>query len=118
MYSLRGQSLLTVTKTLVVHLSLPSGDGAWQKAELWEYLSGNQLGWTWHLNLEVVYSSNTPILDAIVLPPETMGGFTGFYLVEQKEWLVGPDGEKTVIQDFSVNRSTVKRALHFGKKIP
>jgi hypothetical protein len=73
----------------VVHLSLPSGDGAWQKAELWEYLSGNQLGWTWHLNLEVVYSSNTPILDAIVLPPETMGGFTGFYLVEQKEWWWG-----------------------------
>lgn len=99
----------------MIHLSLPLGAGAWQKAELWEYLSGDQLGWTWHLNLEVVYSPNFSIPNAIVLPPETVGGFTGFYLVEQKEWLEGPAGEKTVIQNFSVKRIIVKRALHFGK---
>jgi len=102
----------------MIHLNLPSGAGAWQKAELWEYLSGNQLGWTWHLDLEVVYSPNTPIPNAIVLSPETVGGFTGFYLVEQKEWLTGPNGEKTVIQDLSVKRRVVKRALHFGNKMP
>lgn len=102
----------------MVHLDLPTGSGAWQKAELWEYLSGDQLGTTWHLNLEVVYSPNTPIPDAIVLPPEAVGGFSGFYLVEQKEWLAGPDGEKTVIQDFSISRSTIKKALHFGEKTP
>ncbi|HBP66400.1 MAG TPA: hypothetical protein DD730_19600 [Desulfosporosinus sp.] len=101
----------------MVHLSLPSGSGAWQKAELWEYLSGDQLGWTWHLDLEVIYSPNTPILEAIVLEPETVGGFKGYYLVEQKEWLVGPDGEKTVIQDFSVSRSTIKRTLHLSEKM-
>jgi len=37
--------------------------------------------------------------------------------VEQKEWLVGPDGEKTVIQDFSVSRSTIKRTLHLSEKM-
>jgi len=108
----------------MVNLSLPSGAGAWQKAELWEYLPGDQweglpgdqLGWTWHLDLDVVYSPNTSIPGAIVLPPEAVGGFTGFYLVEQNEWLVGPDGEKTVVQNFSINSSIVKRALHFGDK--
>lgn len=102
----------------MIHLDPPLGAGAWQKAELWEYLSGDQLGWTWHFDLELVYSPNTPIHDAIVVPSDTVGGFTGFYIVEQKEWLTGPHGEKTVIQDFSVNNRIVKRALHFGTKRP
>ena len=99
----------------MIHSSLPLGAGAWQKAELWKYLSGDQLGWTWHLNLEVVYSPNTLICDAIEVPAESIGG-EGFYIVERKEWLTEPHGEKTVIEDFSVNSSTVKRALHFGKR--
>lgn len=97
----------------MLHNSLPS-TGAWQKAELWEYLSGDQLGWTWHLDLEVVYSPDTPISGAMVLPPEVMGGVTGFYGVEYNEWLVGPAGEKTLLQDFSVNRGIIEKALHFS----
>lgn len=95
--------------------SQPSAPGAWEKAEVWEYLSGDQQGWTWHQSLKVVYSPNTPILGAIALTPEEII-FTGFYLVEQKEWLAGPDGEKTVVQDFSVNRSIIEKALHSSKK--
>ncbi|MDP4159103.1 MAG: hypothetical protein Q8911_04960 [Bacillota bacterium] len=91
----------------------PAGTGAWQKVEQWEYLSGNQLGWTWHLDLEVVYSPENPIHGAIVLPPEVIGGFTGFYGVNYNEWLEGPRGEKTVINDFSINRSVIQKALHF-----
>lgn len=92
--------------------NLPSDIGAWEKADLWEYLSGDQLGWTWHQNLAVVYSPNKPIPGAIVLTPDEMG-FTGFYCVVQKEWLVGPKGEKTEIQDFSLKRKIMKRALHY-----
>ncbi|KJR48801.1 hypothetical protein UF75_0852 [Desulfosporosinus sp. I2] len=92
--------------------SPPSGPGAWQKAELWEYFSGNQLGWTWHLNLEVVYSPNNPIPGAIVLEPEATG-FIGFYCVDYYEWMEGPDGEKNVIANLSINRSIIQRALHF-----
>lgn len=88
----------------------PSAAGAWQKADLWEYLSGDQLGWTWHQALVVVYSPNIPIPDAIELTPEEMG-FTGFYLVVQKEWLVGPHGERTEIQDSTIKRNIIKRAL-------
>lgn len=95
----------------MLHGDLPLGAGAWQKAKLWEHLSGDQLGWTWHLNLTVVYSPNTPIPGAIELTPEEMG-ITGFYCVVQKEWLVGPNGEKTEIQDFSLKRNIIKRALH------
>ncbi|OLN32743.1 hypothetical protein DSOL_1189 [Desulfosporosinus metallidurans] len=47
--------------------------------------------------LEIVYSPNIPIPGAILIPMEDMGGFTGFYLVEQDEWLTGPNGEKTVL---------------------
>lgn len=89
----------------------PSGTGAWEKAELWEYLSGDQLGWTWHLSLAAVYSPDTPIPGAIVLTSEEMG-VTGFYGVEQKEWLVGPKGEKTVLQDSLLNPNIIKRALN------
>lgn len=71
----------------MVHGNPPIGDGAWQISNLWEYLSGNQLGWTWHLDLKVVYSSQTSIPGAIALPPESVGGFKGSYCVEQKEWL-------------------------------
>lgn len=97
----------------MIHGSLPSGTGAWQKAELWEYLSGDQLGWTWHLNLKMVYSPNTPIPGAIVFPPEATGGITGLYGVEFNEWLEGPHGEKTVIENLSINSSIIQRALHF-----
>ena len=91
--------------------NLPSGPGAWEKADLWEYLSGEQLGWTWHQTLAVVYSPKKPIPGAIVLTPDEMG-FVGFYCVIQKEWLVGPNGEKTEIQDFSLKRKLIKRALN------
>lgn len=89
----------------------PSGDGAWQKANLWEYLSGDKLGWTWHQTLVVVYSPNKTIPDAIVLTPDEIG-FTGFYCVVQKEWLVDPNGEQTEIQDFMLRRNIIQRAFH------
>jgi len=95
--------------------NLPSGAGAWEKSEAWEYLSGDQLGWTWHQSLVVVYSPNTPIPGAIVLTPDEMG-FTGFYCVVQKEWLVGPKGERTEIQDFSLKRDITKRILRIKGK--
>lgn len=101
----------------MIHLEPPTGAGAWQKAQLWENYTGEKLGWTWHLNIELVYSPEVPIPGAIELPLEAVG-FPGFYLVEQKEWLEGPNGEMTVIDDFSVNRGEVKRALHFGRKMP
>lgn len=96
----------------MLHGSLPSGTGAWQKAELWQYLSGDQLGWTWHFDLEVVYSPNTPIPGAIELPPESIGG-SGFYLILSNEWLEGQHGEKTLIQDLSINSGILQKALHF-----
>ncbi|AET66431.1 hypothetical protein Desor_0743 [Desulfosporosinus orientis DSM 765] len=88
----------------------PSGAGAWQKAALWEYLSGDKLGWTWHQALEVVYSPDEPIPGAVELKPEEIG-FTGFYLVVQKEWLVDPNGEQTEIPDVNIKKSIIKRAL-------
>jgi hypothetical protein len=97
----------------MLHGSLPSEAGAWQKAELWEYLSGDQLGWTWHLNLEIVYSPNNAIPGEFELSSEVMGGLTGFYVVNYNEWLEGPHGEKTVINDFSINRGVIQKTLHF-----
>lgn len=99
----------------VIYGNLPLGDGAWQRVELWENLSGEQLGWTWHMDLDIVYSPNMPISGAIELTPEEIR-FWGFYLVKQTEWLEGPHGEKTTLQDFSVNPSIVNKALHLGSK--
>lgn len=91
---------------------LPLGPGAWQKAKLWQHLSGDQLGWTWHLDLEVVYSPNNPIPGAIILTEQEMG-ISGFYCVRQEECLKGPNGEKTIIQDLSLKRNIINRALKF-----
>ena len=92
----------------------PLDSGAWQKASLWQYLSGDQLGWTWHLDLKIVYSPKSPIPGALVLSEEEMG-ITGFYCVTQKEWLTGPRGQKVIIQDFSVHPSIIQRALKSAK---
>ncbi|MDA8220132.1 MAG: hypothetical protein M0Z35_00130 [Desulfitobacterium hafniense] len=91
--------------------NLPSGAGAWQKVDLWEYLSSDKLGWTWHQALEVVYSPNIPIPNAIELTAVEMGA-TGFYCVVQKEWLIDPNGKRIEIQDFMLKRNIIKRALH------
>lgn len=100
----------------------PTAPGAWQKASLWEYLSGDQEGWTWNLELEIVYSPNKPIKGAVELSPQEMGGFTGFYLVHSKEWLKGPKGKKVVIEQTSgksqastLQSSILQRALRFSK---
>lgn len=93
----------------------PSAPGAWQKAELWEYLSGNQLGWTWHQELGIVYSPNTPIPGAIPLSPEEIM-FSGFYLVKNIEWLEGPNCEKNIVQDFLVNKKAIKKIHKFHHK--
>jgi hypothetical protein len=93
----------------------PSAPGAWEKANLWEYLSGDQLGWTWHQELGVVYSPNTPIPGATALTPEEIL-FTGFYLVKDDEWLEGPNGEKTIVQDFLIDKGVIKKALKFHHK--
>lgn len=94
----------------------PSSPGAWEQSESWEYLTGDQLGWTWHLNLAVVYSPETPIPGAIKLTPKDMG-FTGFYCVLQEEWLIGPQGERTDIQDFSLESDVINKVLKFkGRK--
>ncbi|AFQ42803.1 hypothetical protein [Desulfosporosinus meridiei] len=90
----------------------PAAPGAWQKAKLWEYLSGDKLGWTWHQALEVVYSPNRPIPGAIVLTPEEMG-IEGFYCVVMEEWLVDPHGKKTIVEDFNLKHNIIKRALHW-----
>lgn len=93
----------------------PSAPGAWEKARLWEYLSGDQIGWTWHQELEVIYSPNKPIPGAIALTPDEIS-FTGFYLVKNDEWLEGPNGEKTIVQDFSVGKGVFKKVLKLSKK--
>jgi len=93
----------------------PLAPGAWQKAKLWEYLSGDKLGSTWHQELEVVYSPNKPIPGAIALTPEEIL-YTGFYLVENNEWVVGPNGEITTDQDLSVNHKVIKRILRLPAK--
>jgi len=95
----------------------PSAPGAWQKVEIWEYLSGDQLGWTWHEELEIVYSPNRAIRGATELSPEEML-FSGFYLVQDREWLVGPNGEIIVEQNFSVRHPhpLIKRILKFTKR--
>ena len=98
----------------MVEGKLPLAPGAWQKARLWEYLSGDQLGWTWHQDLDIVYSPNTPIPGAIALTPDEIL-FTGFYLVKDDEWLEGPHGEKTIVQDLSVSRKVIKKTLKFSK---
>lgn len=99
----------------MIHGDKPICEGAWQKAKLWEYLSGDQLGWSWHLELEILYSPCVKIPEAMEVPAEAMGGYNGFYLIKQKEWLSGPDGEKEMIQDFSVAKSIINQVLHFGK---
>lgn len=88
----------------------PVAPGAWQKAELWEYLSGDQLGWTWNLELEIVYSPYNPIPEAFEIPVKDIG-FAGFYLVYSQEWLSGPKEEKVIIQEFSVKRNIISQAL-------
>ena len=93
----------------------PSAPGARQEVKLWEYLSGDKLGWTWHQELNIVYSPNKPIPGAIALTPETIL-FTGFYLVQNKEWLVGPNGEETTVQDFLVDHQVVKKIAKFSRK--
>ncbi|MDR3541973.1 MAG: hypothetical protein P4L69_13540 [Desulfosporosinus sp.] len=92
----------------------PLAPGAWQKVKSWEYLSGDQLGWTWHEELDIIYSPNAPIPGAIALTPEEIL-FTGFYLVKDKEWSVGPNGEESTDEDLSVNRKVIKRILKFSK---
>ncbi|KUO78493.1 MAG: hypothetical protein APF81_22060 [Desulfosporosinus sp. BRH_c37] len=94
---------------------LPLGAGAWQKVKLWEYLSGDQLGWTWHQAIEIVYSPNTPIPGAIELTADQML-YPGFYCVVQKEWSTDPNGEKTEILDFSLKRNIINRALQWQKR--
>lgn len=90
----------------------PSAPGAWQKVRLWEYLSGDQLGWTWHEEMTIVYSPNKAIPGAIALTPEEIL-FTGFYVVNDKEWLAGPNGEITIEQNLSVKREVFKKVLKF-----
>ncbi|MDQ7093670.1 hypothetical protein REC12_08715 [Desulfosporosinus sp. PR] len=85
----------------------PSAPGAWEKADLWEYLTGDQLGWTWHETMEIVYSPNTPIPNAIAVPAEDMG-LSGFYYVQLKEWTTGPKGEVIVSQDLSLKNKPIK----------
>jgi len=92
----------------------PTGPGAWQKAELWEYLSGDQLGWTWHLKLKVVYSPDAPIPSAMEVPTEEIG-FPGFYLVEREEWLSGPKGEKKKVEEMSVKSRSIQPSNYFWK---
>ncbi|WP_434511633.1 hypothetical protein [Desulfitobacterium sp. AusDCA] len=99
----------------VIYGNLPLGEGAWQKVKVWENLSGDQLGWTWHSDLDIVYSPNAPIPGAIELTPEEIR-FWGFYLVKQTEWLAGPHGEKKTLQDSEVNPGIVNKALHLGKQ--
>lgn len=77
--------------------------GAWEYSYDWEYLSGDQLGWTRHRFLKMVYSPNEPMAGAIASPPESIG-ITGFYLVRQVEWLTGPHGEKQVSVNFSAKK--------------
>ncbi|EGW41987.1 hypothetical protein [Desulfosporosinus sp. OT] len=90
----------------------PSAPGAWQQVELWEYLSGDELGWTWHEELGIVYSPNRPIPGAVALTPEEMM-FPGFYLIKDKEWSIGPNGEVTIDQDLSPNLRILKRLHKF-----
>lgn len=93
----------------------PSAPGAWQNAKLWEYLSGDQLGWTWHQELDIVYSPNKPIPGATELTPDEIY-YTGFYLVKDDEWLEGPNGEKTVVQNSSADRVKTKRILKLVRR--
>lgn len=88
--------------------------GAWQRAKLWQYLSGEQTGWTWRQELEVVYSPNQPITGAMELTENEMG-IPGFYCVTLKEWLTGPKGQKVIIEDLSVNSGIIQKALKEGK---
>ncbi|RNC63169.1 MAG: hypothetical protein AWM53_01555 [Candidatus Dichloromethanomonas elyunquensis] len=98
---------------MMVNHCLPLGPGAWQKVKIWQSLTGEQQGWTYHLELEVIYSPNTPIKGAIEIPTEAMGGFSDFYCVEQIEWLTGPHGEKTVSQDLTLKQKAIQQALKF-----
>lgn len=94
----------------VMYHQLPLGPGAWQKVNVWQQLSGEQQGWTWHLDLEVVYSPNAPIPGAIALSVEEMG-LLGFYCVKQVEWLKGPNGQKNYIQNLEIKNNIIKKAL-------
>lgn len=88
--------------------------GAWQRAKLWQYLSGEQAGWTWRQELEVVYSPNQPIPGAMELTENEMG-IPGFYCVKFKEWVTGPKGQKVTIEDLSVDSGIIQKALKAGE---
>lgn len=86
--------------------------GAWQKAKLWEYLSGDQLGCTWHLEFKMVYSPDKPIPGADEV--EDMG-VPGFYFVDYDEWISGPKGKKLKADEQEVRSTTVKPSINFWK---
>jgi hypothetical protein len=93
----------------------PSRAGAWAKAELWKHLSGDQLGWTWHQSMTVVYSPDASIPNAIALSESDMG-YDGFYCVQLEEWLTGPKGERIESQNISVKNKLIQGTLHeFGR---
>ncbi len=98
----------------MIYYNPPLGTGAWQQIKGWEYLSGDQLGWTYNLQMFIIYSPNVPIEGAIAVPIEEIG-YSGFYFTEQQEWLDGPHGEKIVFQDF-VFKPNIHKFLNFNKK--
>jgi len=86
-----------------IYYNEPLGPGAWQKVHAWENLSGEQAGWTWNLDLYIVYSPYQVIPDAMYLPAEAMGGIDGFYCTTYEEWLKGPNDEKVIIEDLYIS---------------
>lgn len=79
----------------------PWVDGAWCKSYLYQHLSGNQEGWTWHNLMRLEYSS-TPIEGAI-----PVDGIPNLYLVTYIEWLTDPDGNETVLIDVHTSKGNI-----------
>lgn len=69
-------------------------NGAWQKAHMYEYLSGEQLGWSRHESFKMVYSS-TPVEGAMAVDE-----MPGFYIIEYKAWLEDPQGNEIIDFNF------------------
>ncbi|MFZ5944176.1 MAG: hypothetical protein ACOYVD_08710 [Bacillota bacterium] len=70
---------------------MPWKDGAWQMAHFYQYLSGEQEGWTWNWDFKIVFSA-VPVAGAI----DTGGNF---WLIQSKTWLLGPQGEEIEVPD-------------------
>lgn len=88
----------------------PWQDGAWLLTHGYIYLSGAQQGWTWHVRVKLVYSSN-PVPGSF---PE--GNTPGLYVVEYREYLTDPNGNEQQLADLCTSTPSLGKGYYIHLK--